>query len=417
MGGGCKRPYHRNKKRVIAAKKIRTDSFSSAEAKRLRPGSASSKTSTPTVRVAIEVQEQMGMAKVNEFAAVFVAAIALLAQVNGRIYQTKDAIVFEIDRAWDGSFLSKNLPFSQSDFMPIKTFLNGGLAPNSQIPFVEPIPQVNSYSIDGLHPQQQGPNIYSWLHQHPFVYGGAYAVPSIDSRTGPTLKQEAKQNNVACGKGPNQNRIVNGAEAIENSWPFMLSLMVVKLGMHDRGNGKDIPDDAQMTRRISRMNIHKAYNARRMYFDIAIVTMDSPVAFSAAISPVCLAPASGRLDLYAGETASVMGWGDEYYGADAGSQKLLEANAPIITNAECKQIYSDPGTIVNHMLCADNTDADSCQGDSGGPLVVQSMEDGRWYQAGIVSFGKGCADPDFPAAVYTRVNWLRGWINGNMKDY
>lgn len=43
---------------------------------------------------------------------------------------------------------------------------------------------------------------------------------------------------------------------------YDVSQVVVKLGMHYIGDGADEPDDAQMTRRISRMTIHKAYNTR-----------------------------------------------------------------------------------------------------------------------------------------------------------
>lgn len=50
------------------------------------------------------------------------------------------------------------------------------------------------------------------------------------------------------------------------------------------------------------------------------------------------------------------------------------------------------------------------QGDSGGPLVC----DGRVY--GVVSWGKGCADAQFPG-VYTAVSMFRRWIDNTIFSY
>ena len=38
---------------------------------------------------------------------------------------------------------------------------------------------------------------------------------------------------------------------------------------------------------------------------------------------------------------------------------------------------------------------------------------GRWLQAGVASFSKGCGYPEFPG-VYTRVSEYRAWISGQI---
>ncbi|XP_045033511.1 chymotrypsinogen B isoform X2 [Daphnia magna] len=401
----------------------------------------------------------MAMPKANDLtAAVFIAAITLLlGTANGSIYQTNDAIVFEFDRTWDGSLLAKRYPPSQSDYLPIKDFLNGGVIPPSHIPMMDPSTKSNRHSSNVQ-------SYYSWLHYHPLMYAGARVAPESPPNETRTAQ---------CGAGPTDRsthqRIIGGSEAIPNSWPFVVGLSVpddegkssiicggslisetkvliaarcverfsmidmfyatLKLGMHE-------PDDSQATRRISQMMVHKDYNPKTNSFDIAILTMVAPVTFTKAISPVCLPAVSTNVDAHAGKVAYIMGWGPtistkkqaaklmkeavsiikvEESAETTPAAKLMQGAVSTITSEECKAIYRNPGQISRTMLCASSSVSDFCQGDIGGPLVLQASN-GLWTQIGIASWSAGCQSETETASVYTNVALLRPWINTNMID-
>ncbi|RWS29267.1 secreted salivary gland peptide-like protein [Leptotrombidium deliense] len=92
---------------------------------------------------------------------------------------------------------------------------------------------------------------------------------------------------------------------------------------------------------------------------------------------------------------------------------LQEVKVPIVSNDKCKSMFLTAGRheyIPEIFMCAGYAEGgrDSCQGDSGGPLQVQG-DDGKWFLAGIISWGIGCAEPNLPG-VCTRISKFKSWI-------
>ena len=90
----------------------------------------------------------------------------------------------------------------------------------------------------------------------------------------------------------------------------------------------------------------------------------------------------------------------------------MYVRVPAITNAQCNSAYG--GSITDSMICAGYPGVggkDACQGDSGGPFVCN--DGGKAIVAGVVSWGYGCAEADYPG-VYARNTKALNWIKSNM---
>ncbi|XP_076667519.1 serine proteinase stubble isoform X2 [Andrena cerasifolii] len=200
--------------------------------------------------------------------------------------------------------------------------------------------------------------------------------------------------------------ILTAAHCVANMNPWDVARLTVRLGDHNINTNTEI---RHIERRVKRVVRHRAFNLRTLYNDIALLTLSEPVPFTEQVRPICLPSGS---QLYAGKIATVIGWGSL---RESGPQPaiLQEVSVPVWSNNECKVKYGGaaPGGIVDSFLCAGRAAKDSCSGDSGGPLMVN---DGRWTQVGVVSWGIGCGKGQYPG-VYTRVTHFLPWIYKNLK--
>lgn len=144
--------------------------------------------------------------------------------------------------------------------------------------------------------------------------------------------------------------------------------------------------------------------------DAALLHLQTPAILSSTVATITLASSADSSLFAPGVTSTVTGWGDTTEGG-YGSNDLLEVQVPIVSYSACMAGYAGQYQLTDAVhLCAGLAEGgkDSCQGDSGGPLIVRNGS--QWMQAGIVSFGIGCAEPNY-YGVYSRVSYFKPWID------
>ncbi|KAI1289996.1 Proclotting enzyme [Halotydeus destructor] len=261
-----------------------------------------------------------------------------------------------------------------------------------------------------------------------------------------------------CGQKGNAQAIVGGQEAEPLEWPWQVALFQRGSGrnpteanficggsiihkrfimtaahcvvrMEGRINAEDflvlvgarnIKTEGTFVN-VSKVIAHENYRATKKNNDITLFRLTEELEFnSPAIRPVCLPTAEMDKNEYVGEMTTVTGWGTTSFGGNL-SQILMEVEVPVVGTEECNAAYKSEmpsGGEINHSnICSgyDEGGKDSCQGDSGGPLVWESVDEKKWYEFGIVSYGYKCAEPKYPG-VYTRVSAFLKWIGSHMEE-
>ncbi|KAM4594240.1 transmembrane protease serine 6 [Fundulus diaphanus] len=260
--------------------------------------------------------------------------------------------------------------------------------------------------------------------------------PECDSVT--DCPDTSDENQCDCGLRQFSSRIVGGTEASEGEWPWQASLQVQ--GTHICGGalissqwvasaahcfyddrlyspsvwtvylGKLLLNRSSPTEEVARVqqiHLHQYYDDESHDYDLALLKLDRPAytLLTGHARPACLPPPTHQLE--PGLLCWVTGWGAQQEGGRA-SNMLQKVDVRLVSEEACIRSYGY--RVTPRMLCAGYRSGgkDACQGDSGGPLVCQEPS-GRWFLAGVVSWGVGCGRPDF-YGVYTRITRLTEWI-------
>ncbi|XP_055905508.1 trypsin-1 [Eupeodes corollae] len=199
------------------------------------------------------------------------------------------------------------------------------------------------------------------------------------------------------------NKHICGASVLSNQWAISAAHCVenkrssysIRAGTNRRSSGGTIMN-------VQEILIHPLYNSDTMNCDVSLLRTQN-ILRGDFIEPIVLPKPTQPVpsDL----AAMVSGWGHTGSSEETLPEELKYAQVYTIDQQECTELLRNYGVVTNAMFCASARLVDACQGDSGGPLNLNGV------LIGVVSWGIGCADPDFPG-VYTRLAYppVRNWI-------
>lgn len=226
--------------------------------------------------------------------------------------------------------------------------------------------------------------------------------PRIINGSGTTIEEHPYQislmlkgeGHMCGGSIISKNWVLTAAHCVDG---VVRSDYIVASGMTDMTKGGTL-------HRIARIITHSNFGLNDygiVVNDIALIRVIDPFEYDEKHQAIPLFAVNENIEV--GSVGVVTGWGLDENKEYPDILKAVEI--PVISKERCNQLYKYVGGLEKGEFCAAYEDGmrDSCVGDSGGPFAIQ----GRL--AGVVSWGIGCADPEYPG-VYTEVATYRNWI-------
>ncbi|XP_061573194.1 trypsin-like [Cololabis saira] len=238
------------------------------------------------------------------------------------------------------------------------------------------------------------------------MFGAAVAVPRGDGKI--IGGQDCEPNSRPYMASLNYGYHFCGGVLINKQWVLSVAhcwynpyYMQVILGEHD----VRVFEGTEQLMKTDTIIWHPSYDYQTLDYDVMLIKLFHPVEVTDAVAPVNL-PTGCPIG---GLPCSVSGWG--YDSVDGNLPIRLQClDVPIVDEEECENSY--PGMITRRMVCAGFMDGgrDACNGDSGSPLVCEGE------LQGLVSWGQGCAQPNYPG-VYVKVCEFLYWIEDVLAAY
>uniref|UniRef100_A0A1Y1N5M6 Phenoloxidase-activating factor 2 n=1 Tax=Photinus pyralis TaxID=7054 RepID=A0A1Y1N5M6_PHOPY len=171
-------------------------------------------------------------------------------------------------------------------------------------------------------------------------------------------------------------------------------------------------------RGIKETIVHPRYRSGTLFYDVALLVLESPVQLTENVDVVCLPDKSTVVssNLFCYGT----GWGRKVFTEEKTNSTILKKVELAVVDREACLKRLKSTRLGSHFklhetfICAGGEiGLDLCKGDGGGPLVCPVPdEDGRFYQAGIVAWGINCGE-DIPGA-YVDIVKVIDWIDDIM---